>query len=62
MSVKDHQLLFSCNKIEWNKNHEKIDKDLIKRFTNTYEFYDKDINKLILLLWKGISPYEYMDS
>ena len=28
----------------------KIDKDLIKRFTNTYEFYDKDINKLILLL------------
>ena len=26
------------------------DKDLTKRFTNTYIFYDKDINKLMLLL------------
>ena len=38
------------------------DKDLTKRFTNTYIFYDKDINKLMLLLWEGIYPYEYMDS
>ena len=27
----------------------KIDKDLTESFTNTYGFYDKDINKLILL-------------
>ena len=40
----------------------KIDKDLTESFTNTYGFYDKYINKLILLLWEGISPYEYMDS
>ena len=26
------------------------DKDLTKRFKNTYIFYDKDINKLRLLL------------
>ena len=27
-----------------------------------YEFCNKDINKFMLLLRKGIYPYEYMDS
>ena len=40
----------------------KMDKDLIKRFTNTYEFCNRHIHNLILLLWKGIYLYEYMDS
>ena len=40
----------------------KINKDLIKRFVSIYEFCNKDINKFIFLLRKGISPYEYMDS
>ena len=31
-------------------------------FSNTYNFCNGDINKFILLLRKGISPYEYMDS
>ena len=28
----------------------------------THEFCDEDINKFILILEKGIYPYEYMDS
>ena len=31
-------------------------------FENTYKFCDIDINKFILLLRKGVCPYEYMDS
>ena len=33
----------------------------IKRFKNTFKFSNDDINKLILLLRKGVYPYEYMD-
>ena len=31
-----------------------------KKF-NTYKFSNHDINKFILLLRKGVYPYEYMD-
>ena len=61
MSVKDDQLIFKCSKC--NKNHNKdFDKDLINRFASTYAFCDGGINKFILLLRKGVYPYEYMDS
>ena len=39
-----------------------FNKESIKRFANTYEFCNGDINKFILLLRKGVYPYEYMDS
>ena len=35
---------------------------MIKKFANTYKFCGGDINKFILLLRKGIDPYECMDS
>ena len=45
-----------------NKNYQKIlDENLKKRFANTYKFVNHDINKFILLLRKGVYPYEYMD-
>ena len=40
----------------------KLNKDLIQRFANTYEFGNGDINKFILSLRKGVYPYEYIDS
>ena len=61
MSVKDDQLIFRC--FECKKNYEKdFNKELINRFASSYEFCNGDINKFILLLRKGVYPYEYMDS
>ena len=33
---------------------------LKKRFLNTYNFFNLDINQFILLLQKGVYPYEYI--
>ena len=33
-----------------------------ERFKNTYDFCEKDNNKFVLLLRKGVYPYEYMGS
>ena len=49
---------FNCN-IYYKK---KFNKDLIKKFKNTYSFCNNDLNKFILLLRKGVYPYEYMGS
>ena len=35
---------------------------LIKKFPNVYEVCNGDTNKFVLLLRKGIYPYEYMES
>ena len=35
---------------------------LIKKFLNTYRFCNKDLHKFILLLRKGVYPYEYIDN
>ena len=41
MSTKDSQLIFKC--LKCNKKYEKeFNKDLIKRFANTYEFCNGD--------------------
>ena len=32
-----------------------------KRFKNIFKFSNNDINKFILLLRKGVYPYEYLD-
>ena len=39
-----------------------FNKELIKRFENIYEFCNNNIIKFILLLRKGVYPYECMDS
>ena len=45
-----------------NKNYQqKFDEKLKERFFNTYKFSNHDNNKFVLLLRKGVYPYEYMD-
>ena len=61
MITRDDQLIFRC--FECKKNYQKdFNKDLINRFANIYKFCNKDINRFIFLLKKGIYPYEYIDS
>ena len=58
--VKDNLIKYkrlSCN-VDYLK---KIDKELKKRLKNTFKFSNDNINKFILLLSKGVYPYEYMD-
>ena len=40
----------------------KFNKDLIKKFKNTYSFCNNEINKFVSLLRKGVYPYEYVDN
>ena len=59
--TKNEKLLLKCFNcdIYYKK---KFNKDLIKKFKNTYSFCNNDLNKFILLLRKGVYPYGYMDS
>ena len=60
IKIKNEKLLlkcFNCN----NYYKKKFNKDLIEKFKNAYSFCDNDLNKFVMLLRKGVYPYEYMD-
>ena len=60
MEIIDEALIFRC--FNCKKNYKKeINKELIKRFASTYKFCNNDLNKFVMLLRKGVYPYEYMD-
>ena len=57
---KKGRLLFEC--FDCKKGYtRKSYKKLTKKFNNTYNFCNGDIDKFVLLLRKGIYPYEYID-
>ena len=47
----------SCNKDYSNK----LGEELKKKFKNKFTSSNNDINKFILLLRKGVYPYQYID-
>ena len=61
IKTKNEKLILKCFNCE-TYYRKKINKELIKRFKSTYEFCNKDLNKFILLLRKGVYPYECMDN
>ena len=54
-------MIFRCFKCRNNYKID-LDKELINKFLSIYDFCKGDIKKFILLLRKGVYPYEYKDN
>ena len=60
VNLKDDLIEYKC--LCCNKNyHQQFDEKLKEQFSNKYTFSNHHNNKFILLLWKGVYFYEYMD-
>ena len=61
IKTKNEKLILKC--FNCKQNYEKdVNKQFIKRFASTYEFCNKNLNKFVLLLRKGVYPYQYIDN
>ena len=60
IGFNDNRLNYRCK--ECSKESYKSINRLIEKFPNVYQFCDSDLNKFVLLIRKGIYPYEYMDT
>ena len=70
IKTKNEKLILECYNCK-QRYRKKFNKELIKRFASTYEFCNNDtigsssserISKFVLLLRKGVCPYEYADT
>ena len=61
IKTKNEKSIFKCFNCKQNYETD-FNKELLKRFASTYEFCDKNLNKFVLLLKKGVYPYEYIDN
>ena len=58
IKTKNKKLILKC--FNCKKYYKKgFNKELIKKFASTYEFCNGNLNKFILLLRRGVYPYEY---
>ena len=60
IGLKDNRLNYKCK--ECNETSAKSINNLIKKFPRTCKFCNGNLNKFVLLLRKGVYPYQYMDS
>ena len=60
VGLKNNRLIYRCRecKEEWKRPIE----GLIEKFPSIYQFCNGNLNKFVLLLRKGVYPYECMDS
>ena len=56
IGCNNNRLNYRCK--ECNGISTKSINDLIEKFPNTYQFCNDDLNKFVLLLRKGVCPYE----
>ena len=61
IKTKNEKLILECYNYKQHYR-KKFNKELIKRFTSTYEFCNNDLNKFVLLSRKGVYPYEHADT
>ena len=60
IGLKNNELYHECK--ECNDKSYKSINGLIEKFQNAHQFCNEDANKFVLLLRKGVYPYEYIDS
>ena len=60
IGLENNELYYECK--ECNDDSYKSTNGLNKKFPNTYQFCNEDVNKFVLLLRKGVYAYECMDS
>ena len=60
IGLENNRFCYRCKERK-NKCYKWIN-GLIKNFLRIYKFSNGDFNKFVLLLRKGVYPYEYMDS
>ena len=54
--------MIKCKCLSCNKDYSsKLDEKVKKRFKDRFQFPNDNFNKFILLLRKGVYPYEYID-